>query len=38
MSTPRENDALKEILQTLNDSETKFPSTDLTLKYGFVTK
>jgi len=38
MSTPRENDALKEILQTLNDSETKFPGTDLTLKYGFVTK
>lgn len=38
MSTPRENEALKEIIQILNDSETKFPGTNLTLKYEFATK
>lgn len=38
MSTPRENEALKEIIQILNDSETKFPGTNLTLVYKFATK
>ena len=38
MSTPRENEALKKIMQILNDSETKFPGTNLTLKYEFATK
>ncbi len=38
MSTPRENEALKKIIQILNDSETKFPGTNLTLKYKFATK
>ncbi len=38
MSTPRQNEALKEIIQLLNDSETKFPRTNLTLLYKFATK
>ena len=38
MSTPRENEVLKEIIQILNDSETKFPGTNLTLLYKFATK
>jgi len=38
MSTPRENEALKEIIQILNDTETKFPGTDLVLNYKFATK
>ena len=38
LSTPRENEALKEIIQILNDSETKFPGTNLTLLYKFATK
>lgn len=38
MSTPRENNALIKIMEIVNDSETKFPGTDLILKYEFATK
>lgn len=37
MSTPRENCALKEIMEIANNSFTKFPGTDLVLKYEFAT-
>ncbi len=38
LSNPRDNKAAKEICQTLNDSETKFPRTNLKLIYKFATK
>jgi hypothetical protein len=38
LSNPRDNKAAKEICQTLNDSETKFPGTNLRLIYKFATK
>ena len=36
LSTPRDNNAAKEICQILNDSETKFPGTNLKLLYKFA--
>ena len=37
LSNPRDNKAAIEICQTLNDSETKFPGTNLKLFYKFAT-
>ena len=37
LSNPRDNKAAIEICQTLNDSETKFPETNLKLIYKFAT-
>ena len=37
LSNPRDNRAAREICQTLNDSETKFPGTNLKLIYRFAT-
>jgi hypothetical protein len=37
LSNPRDNKAAIEICNTLNDSETKFPGTDLQLIYKFAT-
>ena len=37
LSNPRDNKAAIEICQTLNDSETKFPGTNLKLIYKFAT-
>lgn len=37
LSNPRDNKAAIEICKTLNDSETKFPGTDLQLIYKFAT-
>lgn len=37
MNTPRENGALKEIIEIVNATETKFPGTDLVLKYKSAT-
>ena len=37
LSNPRDNKAAQEICQTLNDSETKFPGTNLKLIYKFAT-
>lgn len=37
LSNPRDNKAAKEICQTLNDTETKFPSTNLKLIYKIAT-
>lgn len=37
LPTPRDNDALSEILQTLNDSKTKYPGTDLVICYKTAT-
>ncbi|MCP4762716.1 MAG: hypothetical protein GY870_13135 [archaeon] len=38
MSTQRENLALKQIIDVVNNSETKFPGTDLVLRYENATK
>ena len=37
LSNPRDNKATKEVCQILNDSETKFPGTNLKLIYKFAT-
>jgi len=37
MSTPRENRAMEEICNTLNDTQTLFPGTDMRLIYKFAT-
>ncbi|MEA2096574.1 MAG: hypothetical protein U9P73_07790 [Candidatus Cloacimonadota bacterium] len=37
LSNPRDNKATIEVCQTLNDSETKFPGTNLKLIYKFAT-
>jgi hypothetical protein len=37
LANPRDNKAAMEICKTLNDSETKFPGTDLQLIYKFAT-
>ena len=37
LSNPRDNQAAKEICHVLNDSETKFPGTNLKLIYKFAT-
>ncbi len=37
LSNPRDNKAAKEVCQILNDSETKFPKTNLKLIYKFAT-
>ena len=37
LSNPRDNKATIEICQILNDSETKFPGTNLNLIYKFAT-
>ena len=37
LSNPRDNKAAIEVCQTLNDSETKFPGTNLKLIYKFAT-
>lgn len=37
MNTPRENEALTEIVDIVNATETKFPGTDLVLKYKTMT-
>ncbi len=38
LSNPRDNKAAREICQILNNSETKFPGTNLKLIYKFATK
>jgi hypothetical protein len=38
MSTPRENQALKEVCHLLNDTETLFPGTGLRLIFKITTK
>ncbi len=37
LSNPRDNEAAKKICRILNDTETKFPATDLKLIYKFAT-
>ncbi len=37
LSNPRDNKAAVEICQTLNDTQTKFPGTNLRMIYKFVT-
>src|SRR5690625_3030440 len=37
LPTPKENEAVQAILQTLNDSQTKYPGTDLVLCYKTTT-
>lgn len=37
LSNPRDNEAARKICQTLNDTETKFPGTNLKLIYKFAT-
>ena len=37
LPAPRDNEALNEILETLNDSKTKYPGTDLVLCYETTT-
>ncbi len=37
LPTPRNNDAIYKIIETLNNSETKYPRTDLVLSYKIAT-
>jgi len=37
LSTPRDNSALEKIMNMLNETKTKFPDTEYTLKYKFAT-
>ncbi len=37
LPTPRDNDAIYKIIETLNNSETKYPRTDLVLSYKIAT-
>ena len=37
LSNPRDNNAAEKICKILNDTETKFPGTDLKIIYKFVT-
>lgn len=36
LATPRDNKAVREILETLNNSNTQYPGTELTLKYEMM--